>query len=191
MREFLGTGYLLLPLLVGGIFHGVCMKYEWLSFSKRPIDCGYTVRGKQLFGANKTFRGPLAVGLGAAVCLGVQATLLHRWSGIRKIELFDYGGVNGWLLGFLVGAAAMSAELPNSFVKRQLGVGPGQTGKGMLGATLYVVDQVDLLLGAWLVFALVLDARLAWVLVSLVLVVVVHQLLTSATYALGMRASPR
>jgi CDP-2,3-bis-(O-geranylgeranyl)-sn-glycerol synthase len=111
------------------------MKYDWLSFSKQPIDCGYTVRGRRLFGANKAFRGPLAVGLGAALGLGVQATVLHRWSGIRNIELFDYGGVNGWLLGFLVGAAAMSAELPNSFVKRQLGVRPGQAGEGMLGAT--------------------------------------------------------
>jgi len=190
MREFVGTAYLLLPLLLGGVFHGLCMKYEWLSFSKRPIDRGYTVRGRRLFGANKTFRGPLAVGLGASLGLGVQATILHRWSGIRNVELFEYGGVNGWLLGFVVGAVAMLAELPNSFMKRQLGVGPGQAGQGVLGVMLYVVDQVDLLLGAWLVFALVLDARLAWVLLSVVLVVVVHQLLTSITYALGMRTSP-
>ena len=189
-REYLGTAYLLLPLLGGGVFHGLCMKYEWLSFSKRPIDCGYTVRGRQLFGANKTFRGPLAVGLGAALVLGLQATVLHRWSGIRNIELFDYGDVNGWLLGFFLGAAAMSAELLNSFLKRQVGVGPGQAGEGMLGAMLYVIDQVDLLFGAWLVFALVLDVRLAWVFFSVVLVIVVHQLLTSITYALGMRASP-
>lgn len=190
MHGALGIAYLLLPLLGGGVFHGLCMKYEWFSLLKRPIDCGRTVRGRRLFGANKTFRGPVAVGLGAALVLGLQATLLHGLPGIRDIELFDYGGVNGWLLGFVVGAAAMSAELPNSFLKRQLGVAPGQAGQGLLGATLYVIDQVDLLVGAWLVFALVLDVRFTWVLFSVVLVVVVHQLLTSVTYALGMRASP-
>lgn len=130
------------------------------------------------------------MGIGTAIVLGFQATVLPRSLGVRNIELFEYGRVNGWLLGFLVGAAAMLAELPNSFLKRQLGVGPGQAGHGVLGATLYVIDQVDLLLGAWLVFAFVLEVRLAWVLLSVVLAVVVHQLLTSVTYALGMRASP-
>ena len=190
MLGALGVAYLFLPLLGGGVFHGLCMKYEWLSFLKRPIDRGYRVRGSPLFGANKTFRGPVAVGFGAAVVLGVQATVLHRLSEVREIELFDYGGVNGWLLGFLVGAAAMLAELPNSFLKRQLGVAAGQPGQGLLGATLYMMDQVDLLVGAWLVFALVVEVRITWVLFSVILVVVVHQLLTSVTYALGMRASP-
>lgn len=187
----LGTAYLLLPLLGGGIFHALCMRYDWLRFLGRPIDGGRTVRGRPLFGANKTFRGPVAVGIGAAIVLGLQATVLHHRPGVRRIELFDYGGVNGWLLGFLVGAAAMAAELPNSFVKRQLGVQPGAAAPGWLGAALHALDQVDLLLGAWLAFALVLDVRLGWVLFSVVLVLAVHQLLTSVTYRLGMRASPR
>jgi hypothetical protein len=191
MGEILGTAYLFLPLLGGGVFHGLCMKYGWLSFLKRPIDFGYTIRGRPLFGANKTFRGPVAVGFGAALILGLQTTVLHRFSGARNIELFGYAGANGWLLGFVVGAAAMVAELPNSFLKRQLGVNPGEGKQGWLGTALYAVDQVDLLLGAWLVFALVLEVRLAWVFFSVILVAAVHQLLTSVTYALGMRASPR
>jgi hypothetical protein len=190
MRELAGIAWLLLPLLAGGLFHALCMKHAWLSFLTRPIDGGRTVRGRRLFGANKTFRGPVAVGLGAAVILGLQATVLHEFPRAREIELFDYGDVNGWLLGFVVGAAAMLAELPNSFLKRQLGVNPGEGRTGLVGAALYVLDQVDLLLGAWLAFALVLDVRLSWVLVSVVLVAAVHQLLTTVTYALGMRASP-
>jgi CDP-archaeol synthase len=191
MRGIVGTTYLLAPLLAGGAFHAVCMKYDWLSTLKRPIDCGYTIGGKPLFGANKTFRGPVAVGIGTAVVLGFQATLFHRFSSVRTIEIFDYGTVNGWLLGFCVGIGAMITELPNSFLKRRLGVGPGQARQGFLGAILYVVDQIDILVGAWLVFALVLEIQAAWVLFSIVLVLIGHQLLTWATYALGMRASPR
>jgi len=191
MRDALGTGYLLLPLLGGGIFHGLCMKYGWLAVLKHPIDGGYTLRGRPLFGANKTIRGVVAVGIGTGIVLGIQASLLHGRPIIQAIELFDYGRVNAWLLGFLVGAAAMCAELPNSFVKRQLDVRPGDSARGMIGLVLYVVDQVDLLVGVWLAFALVLDIRLAWVLWSVAIVVVMHQLLTSVTYALGMRASSR
>ena len=190
ITELIGTAYLLTPLLGGGVFHATCMKYGWLSLLKRPIDFGRTVRGQPLFGANKTFRGPVAVGIGAAIVLGLQATVLHRAPAIRQIELFDYGQVNGWFLGFLVGAGAMLAELPNSFLKRRLGVGSGRRARGPLGIVLYLLDQVNLLIGAWLVFSLVVEVRAAWVLFSVVLVVVVHQLLTSITYAVGMRESP-
>src|SRR6185436_20528411 len=104
---------------------------------------------------NKTIRGVVAVGIGTAIVLGIQASLLHGRPIIQAIELFDYGRVNAWLLGFLVGAAAMCGELPNSFVKRQLDVRPGESASGMIGLVLYVVDQVDLLVGVWLAFALV------------------------------------
>ena len=190
MTDLWGVAYLLAPLLGGGIFHGLCMKYDWLAFLKRPIDGGRLVGGKPLFGANKTFRGAVAVGIGAAIVLGVQSSLLHRVAGARRIELFDYGAVNGWLLGFMVGAVAMLAELPNSFLKRRLEVAPGESGSGLAGAGLYLLDQVDLLLGAWLVLAWVVDVRMSWVGLSILIVVVVHQLLTWVTYALGMRRSP-
>ena len=191
MREFLGVTYLLLPLLGGGIFHGLCMKYDWFAFLRRPIDGGWTFRGRPLFGANKTYRGPIGLGLGAGLVLGAQATILHRAPQLRSLELFDYGLVNGWMLGFLVGAVAMLAELPNSFMKRQLGIASGQAGRGILRVVFYVTDQVDVLLGAWVVFALVVDVRFSWVLVSLLLVLVVHQILTTVTYGLGMRVSSR
>jgi len=88
MRDVLGTGYLFLPLLGGGVFHGLCMKLGWLSFLKSPIDRGYQVRGRRLFGSNKTFRGVVAVGIGTAILLGLQATVLHRLPAVRGIELF-------------------------------------------------------------------------------------------------------
>src|SRR5262245_16403889 len=103
MRDVLGTGYLLLPLIAGGVFHGLCMKFGWLSFLKRRVDRGYEVRGRPLFGANKTYRGIVAVGIGTAIFLGLQSWLLHRLPSVRAIELFDYGRFNGWLLGFAVG----------------------------------------------------------------------------------------
>ena len=185
------VAYLLAPLLGGGIFHGLCMRHDWLPWLRIRLDRGATFRGRELFGANKTLRGPVAIGLGAALVMGLQATLLHGWASRAGLELFDYATVNGWLLGFALGFGAMCAELPNSFVKRQLGIGAGAAGTGWRKWLFYFVDQVDLLLGAWLVLALVAPVKLEWVALSLALVVVVHQLLTTVTYKLGMRASPR
>ena len=56
---------------------------------------------------------------------------------------------------------------------------------------LYVLDQIDVLLGAWPVFGLVLDVKVAWIVWSVIIVIVMHQVLTTVTHALGMRASAR
>ena len=44
------------------------------------------------------------------------------------------------LAGF---AAAMAAELPNSFLKRRVGIPPGAQANGMRGMAFHVLDQVD------------------------------------------------
>jgi hypothetical protein len=49
-RELAGTAYLLLPLLGGAVVHGLCMRYGWLGFLKRPIDRDRTWRGRPIFG---------------------------------------------------------------------------------------------------------------------------------------------
>jgi hypothetical protein len=53
----------------------------------------------------------------------------------------------------------MLAELPNSFLKRQLGIGAGQAGRGVFGFVFYVIDQVDMLVGVWLVLSLAIAVR--------------------------------
>jgi len=85
----------------------------------------------------------------------------------------------------------MLAELPNSFVKRRLEITPGQQAKGLLGALFRVLDQVDVVAGAWLALAFVVTPSAPRVLGSLLAVALVHPLLTAAGYALGMRATAR
>ncbi len=190
MIEMLRVSYMLLPLLVGLAFHGFCMKFNWLTFLARPIDGGRTFRGRRLFGSNKTYRGVIAVGLGAAAGFGIQ-TILHQTTSVRSLALIDYYRLNWFFLGFAVGAAAMLSELPNSFIKRQLGIAPGTAGKGVAGVLFYLLDQVDLLLGMWLVLALVVEVTLLRVLWSIVFLFFAHQVITIVGYALGMRATAR
>lgn len=66
-----------------------------------------------------------------------------------------------FLLGGLVGAAYMLAELPNSFIKRQLGIAPGERGRGTAGMTFRIVDHTDSFIGAGLVIIMLEPVAIA------------------------------
>ncbi len=190
-RELAGSVYLLLPLVGGALLHGACMKYGWLASLKRPIDGGACWRGRPVFGANKTWRGPVTVAVGAGAFLALQAHLLHRVEALAAIELFDLSRVPAVWLGGAAGAAAELAELPNSFVKRRLGIAPGGTSRGSLAAAFYVWDQLDLLLGYWPVLACVVEPTPFRVGVTVVTVLALHPLTTLVGYWLGLRPTAR
>jgi CDP-2,3-bis-(O-geranylgeranyl)-sn-glycerol synthase len=189
--EILRVSYMLLPLLVGLASHGFCMKFKWLPALARPIDGGRTFRGRRLFGSNKTYRGILAVGLGTALGFGIQTIVLHQITFIRSLELIDYSPLNWFPIGFAVGIAAMLSELPNSFIKRQIGIAPGRAGNGIVGVLFYIIDQVDMLLGVWLVLSVAVEVTLSRIFGSALFLFLAHQIITLAGYALGMRATVR
>jgi hypothetical protein len=190
MEEFLKVSYTLSPLLLGLAFHGLCLKFGWLAWLGRPIDAGVTLRGRRLFGDNKTYRGVVAVALGTAAGVGLQV-LLHRAGVARGVELLTYA--NPWVIGVgaALGAAAMLAELPNSALKRQLRIAPGEAGRGFAGAAFFFLDQVDMLVGVWVVLGIAVGAtpwRVVW---SIVFLFIAHQILTVVGYQLGMRSTIR
>jgi len=163
------------------------MKHGWLGFLARPIDGGYRWRGRPLFGHSKTFRGPICVAAGAAAGFAVQESLLAQLETLGALAV----ATPPWWLGALAGAAAELSELPNSFVKRRLGIEPGGTSRGALAAVFYAWDQLDLLLGFWLVLACAGVVTPARVVISLLLVGTLHPLSTLCGYLLGMRPTAR
>ncbi len=191
MSEVLKLCYLFFPLLGGSLLNGICMKYNLCLFLKRPIDCGSTLWGKPLFGPNKTFRGILAMGIGTALVFELQTDLLHAILSCRELELFDYATVNGWSMGFTLGVFAMLSELPNSFIKRRLNIPSGKPTQGPLELVCYVFDQVDLLLGSWLVLMWFLPVTAERVGLSIVIILIGHQMVSLVGYLLGMRVSVR
>jgi hypothetical protein len=191
MREFYVVTYLFLPLLVGLALHGFCIKYDLLSFLYYPIDRGRKLRGKRIFGENKTYRGVAVVSMGTAIGFALQSLLFHQIASVRSVELFDYAFFKSVSLGLAVGVAAMLSELPNSFIKRQFEIAPGTAAKGWKSVIFYVYDQIDFLLGAWLVLAIVVPVTVGRVLLSSGLLLVAHQIMSSVGYALGMRRTAR
>jgi len=116
---------------------------KWIPFLKSPIDFGVKVRGKRLFGKNKTWRG-----LVGAIVLGIVVAyiqkLLFQFDVMKSISIVNYDSISIILLGALLGFGAMVGDLVESFVKRQIDLKPG--------ARLIFWDQTDWVIGS-LIFA--------------------------------------
>jgi hypothetical protein len=175
------------PLFLGLILHGFCIRFGWLAGLARPVDRGSVFRGRRLFGPNKTYRGLVAVGSGTA--LGY--TLQGLWPELQPPSLRHLPLVHLALFGLALGIASMLSELPNSFLKRQLGIAAGAPGRGVAAPLFYLLDQVDFLFGAWLVACPWVSPTWTRVLASVVFVLLVHQVLSILGALLGMRASAR
>ncbi len=185
------TFYLLLPLLGGAITTGLCIKFDLLSNLLYPLDFNLTFRKRRLFGKNKTIRGLVFLPIGTALMFMLQAMVFHNTPSLKALELFDYSTVNPLLFGLLFGLAAIVSELPNSFLKRQLDISSGTSGKGFWLPVFYIFDQIDILVGIWLVLSLVMPVTIKQVIISIVLVFVIHQVITTIGYFLGMRHTIR
>lgn len=178
---------LLVPSLVGALAMGLCVRFGWLRSLATPIDRGRTLRGRPLFGANKMWRGVIAVAAGTGAGYAILAAFGLLPGGVAP----SFGIGQFAFIGICVGGAGMLAELPNSFLKRQLGVAPGTAPTGWASPLFWFLDQVDILLGAWLVLGPILGLSWARVLWSVALVAIVHPLVSLLGVALGMRKVAR
>src|SRR5262245_61717912 len=138
--------WLAAPVVVAAIAHVIVLKFHWLESLRIPLDGGATWRGQRVFGDNKTVRGAVVM-IGVSMIVAVLQGTLR----IPALEYFDYGATNLLLLGFLLGLGFVLGELPNSFIKRQLGVAPGAHG----GRWHAVADQLDSVIGGLVVVSII------------------------------------
>ncbi|MDY7001285.1 MAG: CDP-archaeol synthase [Thermodesulfobacteriota bacterium] len=174
------------PLLPTAVAQGLCIKYDWLGTLKEPLDLGLCFRGKRLFGDNKTWRGLTLNVVFCALGTLAQAWLLRENYFPARLALLDYEAC-GLLAGVLLGLGVTLGELPNSFLKRQLEIAPGEKKKGPWGVVFFLLDQVDLTLGAWLFLFWLVRPSLGLILWSLALTLVLHVAVSVTGYGLGMR----
>jgi CDP-diacylglycerol--serine O-phosphatidyltransferase len=125
------------------------VKKNYMSYLNIPIS-------SKLFGANKTWRGFIVLPL---LC-GLWVVLLAHFSEpifLQTIDLF--------LFGIGLGLAYMLAELPNSFIKRRLGIANGEYAKNYKWLQIFV-DKADSVLVVLLFYTFVhsLDFNTFWTL---------------------------
>ena len=176
MTEFAQGAILIAPLFVGLLAHGLCIRFGMLRALAVPIE-------REWFGQSKTYRGIVCVASGTAVGFALLDPKL--------LPFVDAGPARRVLAGAVVGGAAMLAELPNSFLKRRAGIPPGEQASGIRGLVFHVLDQVDLVFGAWAALAWLVRVTPSRFLGSLITMYVGHQVVSLVGYQLGMRKTAR
>lgn len=152
---------ILLAMSAAAIVHLSWLKSAPSRRFAAPIDAGLAWRGRRLLGDNKQVRGLMALPAGAALTFALLPHLRPVLPAWLADGLWNMPSVSYALLGLCCGLAFMVAELPNSFLKRRLGVAPGQAPRGpALRAACTVLDRLDSVLGV--VAACLLLVPMAW-----------------------------
>lgn len=125
---------------------------------------------------------------GCTLGVSIQCVLGDR---VGHVAIVDYEYAPNAMLGIAIGLGAALGELPNSFVKRRLGIAPGATSAGSKRAVFYIWDQIDLLTGAWPLVAIWVSPTACLVAASIGLVLVVHPIISIVGYLIGARRTAR
>ncbi len=182
--------YLFTPLLLSSLLSALVIHFDWFAAYFRPIDGGHSLGGRRLFGDHKTWRGVVVAVLGCIIGVWVQKHAVpSAW--VEQLAVVDYSRANPLAMGAAMGCGATLGELPNSFVKRRLGVAPGATAMGVRAILFFVWDQIDTLTGAWPLLLPWVRPSLPLVSWSFVLALIVHPLSSAVGYLIGVRKSPR
>ena len=131
--------YFIVPAYFANMAPVIAKKAKILEKTNRPIDKNKQFKGKPLFGKNKTYRG-FIVAIVAGIILAYVQMFLYNVPFFRWVSILDYS--NPLLIGFLLGAGAITGDLIKSFFKRRINMKSGQK--------FIPFDQTDFVFGAYL-----------------------------------------
>jgi CDP-2,3-bis-(O-geranylgeranyl)-sn-glycerol synthase len=146
------------PVITGGGYP--------MDFGKKFFD------GKPIFGKNKTFRG-FFCGLIVGTVVGYLESIFLNYPSQGSCLMF----------GLLSSLGALFGDLGGAFLKRRLGMAPGDL--------LPIIDQVDFMVGA-ILFSLFCPSILSLELVIVVLIITppIHLVTNFVAYKLGLKNNP-
>lgn len=170
LLEFIGHMYfLLLPAILGGILNMVLIKLPILKSWQVPMDGGKTLKdGRRVFGDNKTWKGFFGM---------IMLTALSAWACWHSAFAYSL------LCGAWLGLAYALFELPNSFIKRRLGLQAGKSG----GIIQTFFDQADSAIGYALFLAIIYPLFWYEILSLIVIATATHYFFNILLYFLRLR----
>ncbi|HVF40752.1 MAG TPA: CDP-archaeol synthase [Gemmatimonadaceae bacterium] len=180
--------FLIVAFIAAGLLHSAWLASPASRSLQIPVDGGLHFRGRRLFGANKTVRGFVVMPPAAAISFCSLGMLLDATSAELRDSLWPVSNSALTLLGACAGLGFMLGELPNSFVKRQLGIPPGQPAKGSIATLLsFAADRLDSILGMLIAISIVAPTPwMTWVYV-IVLGPGIHLCFSVLLYRLGVK----
>lgn len=156
---------IILPILLAGLTFIILLRSfgnTWLAY---PLDMGITYKGKQIFGKNKTLRGPLIMGF----FTGFYGLMLSTAFGRLQVstELF--------MKYALVGLAYSLGELPNSFIKRQLDIPPGgRSADQVKSIIIRLIDNFDSLFACGIAYLFLFNFSLFTISIAILMGGILH-----------------
>ena len=159
-------------------------KIKGLRSFNTPIDLGLTYKGVRYLGDHKTYRG-LLLGFLVGGLIGLIQTLA-----INHLAFFDslahqlqllsnLDSLNWILLGALLGFFALLGDAIKSFFKRRLGIQPGKAWP--------VMDQIDYLIGAFMIIGIVFNLTPTHYFVGLLAYGLIHPVISYTAYLLKLK----
>lgn len=129
-------------MVLANTLHMVVVKRDWFSILCIPLSLEY-------FGKSKTLRGFILLPVFSGSLVLIFSLLLGTFSGSI---------LNDVLIGIGLGIIYLLSELPNSFVKRKLGIANGEHSKKY--KTLQILmDKADSLIGMLIFYYLVMPYK--------------------------------
>lgn len=182
MNEILFALWFYLPAGNANMAPIFAKKIKFLDFLDKPLDFGLTLRGKRLFGDNKTIRGFVAGYFAAWIALVAQVWAYHNVEFIYDISLIDYGQINIWLFAAVFSVGALGGDALESFFKRQSNIQPGQSWAPY--------DQIDWILGAVVLSLFVTDFGASVYLWAIVWGLILHPVSTIIGWFFKLKDRP-
>ena len=179
LSEIANMYVVILTPILAGIANMIFCKMNVLKKLQKPID-----GGKNIFGNNKTFKGFIGYiifNIFFQVLLGIC---------IKENMLYEHISnsiLSNILIGFTFGFAYAICELPNSYIKRKLGILPGKRAKGKKKIFFFALDQIDSVIGVVFVVALILNLNAVQILEYIALGTVTHIVINIMLYRLNLR----
>ena len=174
--------FLVLSLSTAGMFQVAWLRTDISKKFTQRVDFGRTWRGRPLFGENKTLRGFMVMIPAAGFCF---------WAWSRVLQLDGLWELSAWefvLFGCIAGAGFMAGELPNSALKRQLDIAPGEApSQPWLRRLCLLLDRTDSLLGSLIAMSLYVWVPWSVWLGCLLLGPGIHATFSFSLYRLGVK----
>jgi hypothetical protein len=168
--------WLICPLFLAGVLEAFLWKTALFEPLNVPIN-------QSLFGANKKWRGLVSLPLTHAVSVFLFQLLepliikdpLPNWILLSSFNWLEYG--------LLVGFVFNLSELPNSYIKRRLGIPPGDESSILF----YFVDHMDSTYGTLLLWYFYFQFPLHLILTGLIVAPLLFMTATWIRKKLGLK----
>lgn len=184
--------YLMLPVILGGIFNMVLVKLPILESLKTPMDRHLVLAdGKRLWGDNKTWKGFWGMMALTSLFMAIFHGLYLHSDWARSVSLIQYSQFPhlGYSLfwGAVWGFGYVLFELPNSFIKRRIDINPGKQGRGLTGKMFTIIDQADSVIGCSLFMLLFYRPSWTDLIVIILLATGFHYVINILLYLVGLK----